>query len=135
MNDTLRAADQDREETVGLLREHYAQGRLTMEEFEERSEAAYAARTLGELRPLVEDLPATSERPAPARESWSPARMRSITVVAVIAAVVVVVSAVFAGHAVFGGHAVFALPTWLVVLVAIKLVYTGRRGGRRGLRR
>lgn len=53
----LRASDADRERTVVLLREHAAQGRLTLEEFTERMSAAYGARTNNELAELARDLP------------------------------------------------------------------------------
>jgi len=39
----LRASDAERERTVVLLREHAAQGRLTLEEFTKRMSAAYGA--------------------------------------------------------------------------------------------
>ncbi|WP_441251588.1 DUF1707 SHOCT-like domain-containing protein [Kitasatospora sp. McL0602] len=54
----LRASDADRERIAELLRDAYAEGRLTVEEHSERIEAAYGARTLGELAPLTRDLPA-----------------------------------------------------------------------------
>lgn len=54
----LRASDADRERTAQLLREHHAVGRLTAEEFNERLEQAFAARTRGELDDLLADLPA-----------------------------------------------------------------------------
>ncbi|HWG01115.1 MAG TPA: DUF1707 domain-containing protein [Trebonia sp.] len=54
----LRASDADRERAATLLREHHAVGRLTAEEFHERLEAAYAAKTQGELDALLADLPA-----------------------------------------------------------------------------
>jgi len=68
----LRASDADRERAVVLLREHAAQGRLTLEEFTERMTTAYDARTHAELDELVSDLPAhaapaATERKAPAR--------------------------------------------------------------------
>jgi hypothetical protein len=53
----LRASDQDREAVVATLRDAYTAGRLTLEEFDERTTAAYASRTWGELRKLTEDLP------------------------------------------------------------------------------
>ena len=43
---------------MALLREHHAAGRLTVEEFNERLDKAYAAKTLGELDELMSDLPA-----------------------------------------------------------------------------
>jgi hypothetical protein len=54
----IRASDDDRERAVSLLREHHAAGRLTVEEFNERMDKAYAAKTLGEIDELMADLPA-----------------------------------------------------------------------------
>jgi len=53
----MRASDADRDRTASLLREHHAAGRLTAEEFQERLDAAYAARTLGDIDRLMADLP------------------------------------------------------------------------------
>jgi hypothetical protein len=53
----LRASDADRERVAEHLRDALAEGRLDMTEFEERLEAAYKARTYGELAPLTRDLP------------------------------------------------------------------------------
>ncbi|WP_411079464.1 DUF1707 domain-containing protein [Streptomyces sp. cmx-18-6] len=81
----MRASDAERERIAELLREAVAEGRLEMDEFEQRLDTAYKARTHGELEPLVQDLPAPgsavarvgSSAPAPARGSaanW-PARV------------------------------------------------------------
>jgi hypothetical protein len=56
-NPAMRAADADRERVVGVLQEAFAQGRITVDEFHERSDQAYAAKTLGDLTPLTADLP------------------------------------------------------------------------------
>jgi hypothetical protein len=63
----LRASDAEREDVVAHLREQAAEGRLTVDELDERSERAYAARTVGELAELVADLPppARARPPAP----------------------------------------------------------------------
>jgi len=53
----VRASDADRERIVEQLRQHTADGRLTMDEFEERMTAAYAAKTYRELAELTRDLP------------------------------------------------------------------------------
>jgi hypothetical protein len=53
----IRASDADRDRTAALLREHHAEGRLTAEEFNERLDQAYAAKTVGELDQLLADLP------------------------------------------------------------------------------
>lgn len=54
----MRASDAERERVAEILREAVAEGRLEMDEFGQRLEAAYTARTHGELVPLVRDLPA-----------------------------------------------------------------------------
>jgi hypothetical protein len=53
----LRASDEDRDRTAGLLREHHALGRLNSDEFSERLDKTFAARTIGELEQLLKDLP------------------------------------------------------------------------------
>jgi Domain of unknown function (DUF1707) len=53
----IRASDADRERTASLLREHHAQGRLTSEEFNDRLDRAFAAKTIGDLDALLADLP------------------------------------------------------------------------------
>jgi hypothetical protein len=54
----IRASDQERESVVGVLRDAFTDGRLTFDEFEERTAAAYAAKTWSDLRELTSDLPA-----------------------------------------------------------------------------
>lgn len=53
----LRASDTDRERVADILRDALAEGRLDMEEFGERLDATYRARTYGELAPITRDLP------------------------------------------------------------------------------
>ena len=52
----LRASDADRDRVIELLRAAVADGRLDSAEFDERVDAALAARTLGALAPLTADL-------------------------------------------------------------------------------
>lgn len=54
---TMRASDADRDRVADALREAYAEGRLDADEHNERIDLAYKAKTLGELSPLVSDLP------------------------------------------------------------------------------
>jgi hypothetical protein len=51
------AADGDREHAAEMLRNAYAAGRIELEELRGRADAAYSARTWGELRDLTADLP------------------------------------------------------------------------------
>jgi hypothetical protein len=67
----LRASDADREQTVRSLRDHALAGRLTVDELDERSERAFASRTIGELAELTADLPA-APRAAPAAQPVDP---------------------------------------------------------------
>jgi Domain of unknown function (DUF1707) len=53
----MRASDTDREAVSGRLREALAEGRLTMDEFNERLDRSLAAKTVGELAVVTRDLP------------------------------------------------------------------------------
>jgi len=55
---TMRASDRDRQQVVDRLRSALEDGRLTMDEYVDRMEAAYKAATYGDLVPLCADLPA-----------------------------------------------------------------------------
>jgi len=57
MDDRIRASDADRERVTARLRDHYAEGRLTSEELDERTSAALNAKTFGDLRRVMADLP------------------------------------------------------------------------------
>lgn len=61
----MRASDAERERIAETLREAVAEGRLQMDEFEQRLDATYKARTHGELEPLVSDLPVPGGSVAP----------------------------------------------------------------------
>lgn len=61
----VRAADADRAAVAEVLGEAMRAGRLTVEEYDERLAAAYAARTHGELAVLTTDLPAPQPTPRP----------------------------------------------------------------------
>jgi hypothetical protein len=52
----LRASDADRERVAAVLRDAGGDGRLDLEELDERLQAAYAARTHADLEPLTADL-------------------------------------------------------------------------------
>ncbi|HZD00102.1 MAG TPA: DUF1707 domain-containing protein [Actinomycetes bacterium] len=53
----LRASDADREQIISALRQHHAEGRLTVDEFTERMHRAFGSKTFGELDLLTRDLP------------------------------------------------------------------------------
>jgi hypothetical protein len=53
----MRASDADREKIAGILRDGYADGRLSHPEYDERLTAVYQAATYADLIPIVADLP------------------------------------------------------------------------------
>lgn len=61
----IRASDQDRDRVANILREHHAVGRLDADEFSERLDKAFAAKTMGDLEALTSDLPAVDPYPLP----------------------------------------------------------------------
>lgn len=54
---SLRIGDAERESAAAELREHYANGRLTLEEFSQRLDAVFAAKTQRDLQRITSDLP------------------------------------------------------------------------------
>ena len=82
--DRLRLSDTERDAAAADLGEHYAQGRLSAEEHDERLTAVWAAKTRGELPGLFADLPSPFARtvaqpvaqpvPAPPTAAWPAAR-------------------------------------------------------------
>jgi hypothetical protein len=85
-NTTMRASDRDRAVIETVLADAFAEGRLTRSEYDERAEAAMTSRTLGELLPLVDDLPVAREpqsSPASLHEQavrkWASDRREALT--------------------------------------------------------
>jgi hypothetical protein len=73
----LRASDADRERVAETLREAAGDGRLTMDELDERLDAVYAAKTYAELVPITHDLPdhsGAASVPAPSRATSADVR-------------------------------------------------------------
>ena len=66
MDDRIRVSDADRERAAARLREHFAEGRLAQEELDERLSAALGAKTAGDLRRVMVDLPGLAPVPAQA---------------------------------------------------------------------
>src|SRR5258708_14079782 len=56
----MRVGNAEREAIAAELREHYASGRLTIEELNERLEAAFAAKTRADLTAVMRDLPSAA---------------------------------------------------------------------------
>ena len=67
----VRIGDAERDQAVAMLSDHFVAGRLTQDEFEERSEHATRARYGDDLTLLFDDLPDPAEVQL-ARGPWSP---------------------------------------------------------------
>jgi Domain of unknown function (DUF1707) len=126
MDDRIRVSDADRDRVTGRLREHFAEGRLTQDELDERISAALNAKTFGDLRPVMADLP--EPVPAPPRAGRDPqwagplwmARRRGPRVLPLVLLGLLAV-VLFSGGG--GGWVLFVffrlmLVFWLVTLVA-----------------
>src|SRR3954471_17491419 len=79
LNPEMRASDADRDRVASSLREHCAQGRISVDELDGRLEAVYSARTIGDLQKVTDDLPEEDmyELPVPASRQSTPARRPS----------------------------------------------------------
>jgi hypothetical protein len=137
----LRASDADRERTVQVLREHHAEGRLDVDEFHERFNAAYEAKTLGELDALLADMPAidlyrlpsAGLRPAPVG-NWAPARRPSGSVARqaghwaawAVTSSILALAWLITGVAAGGGAA--WLPWFLLIVIPWALALRRRQG-------
>ena len=82
--DQLRAADADRDAIAEHLAASMSEGRLDADEYEQRLERAYAAKTYADLARLVADLPASAQHgtpawPRPVRERTAPRPAEAIT--------------------------------------------------------
>lgn len=75
----MRISDDDRHRVAEVLREAAGEGRLDLEELDQRLEATYAAKTYGDLVPITADLPAlpgstpVAAQPAAVRRQALPA--------------------------------------------------------------
>jgi hypothetical protein len=70
----LRIGDAERDAVAADLGEHYAAGRLTLDELHERLSATFAAKTYGHLTRLMADLPGPGRLAGLAATPYRPAR-------------------------------------------------------------
>ncbi|HEU4702210.1 MAG TPA: DUF1707 domain-containing protein [Conexibacter sp.] len=120
----LRASDAERERTATLLRDHAAAGRLTPEELDERLDAAYAARTVGELQALAHDLPAAPDPHGRAGSSLRAldrpgARERALHAVGLVVLVNVACNAVWLATGADGSW----WPKWVLLGTLLRLAF------------
>jgi hypothetical protein len=121
----LRVSDAERQAVADRLGEHFAEGRLDQDEFDERAGRAMSAKTRADLSGLFEDLPDLSTRPqtgtapVPAR----PPRRHSHPILVLV---LVVIVALAAAHL-----AVAATVPWLWLAFVAAILVLATRGTRR----
>ncbi len=144
MDEHIRASDADRDRVTARLREHFAEGRLTRDELDERVTAALHARTFGDLRGPLADLPEpalaarTAAAPQHAGRPWPARRHRprlAPVFLLLFLAAVLLPPGGWLVLAFFNVILIFWLLTMLAgVLVAGRLRRRVRRDGPRGYR-
>ena len=160
----IRVGDADRESVAAELREHYGDGRLTLDELNERLDRTFAAKTYGELSAVTTDLPRGGDTWSPTAgvttgtagtsqgltagpqstgygsddNTWNNARGRAAAFAAPLVAMITIAGlfALLTFGGIFGGG---GRPFGFVLLFAIfglirKMLGGGRRGGRCGRR-
>jgi DUF1707 SHOCT-like domain len=108
----LRASDADRERVAERLRQAATEGRLLTDEFEQRLEASFSARTYAQLDAVLADLPGRRlTAPGKPRElAW--VRPALVAAIAVPVAVAVMIAVVFVLTGVFAGWMLWLLAGW-----------------------
>ncbi len=138
----IRVGDTEREAIVNELREHFATGRLTQEEFNERVDQAFAAKTRADLKAVMQDLPSVrTPVPAPSADSGRDrsgprAGHRFGAFAAVMTAfwsVVLVFGLLDFGFG-FGGSRPIGVVLFLAALAMLRRLVFGRRRGWAGSR-
>ena len=131
----LRVSDADRDRALAELSEHFQTGRLTQDEFDERSGRALLAKTGDELRELFTDLPASEQAPGPDAEpgpapAFPPAAamrtrrrspVASIIIPCAIAAIVIGNVLGNVGHGVNNASFGWVVPVVILLIVARRI--------------
>ena len=129
----VKASDSDRDAVVSDLSVHFQAGRLTAGEFDERMGRALAARTWGELRELLADLPAAQpgpRAPPPIRPRAATAGLRRLAPpVAALAGIAMAIAVLVIVASVGWGMAWLLLPG---LLIARRLFCSAGAPGRSG---
>jgi hypothetical protein len=126
-NANLRAADADREHTAERLRESHSEGHLDIDEFQQRLERCYQAKTVGELDELVEDLPRHDEQPS---LGWFRPSGSHLAPLAAIAIALIVFAAI--GHHFFWLWLPLAFVLWRTSWWRRRRSWAGARRGPNG---
>jgi Na+/melibiose symporter-like transporter len=141
--DQMRAADGDRERVAERVRQALDEGRLTLDELDERLRQVYQAKTFGELDRIVADLPplatpaesqlTPAAKPLPSRieanpklPTWLSYLWRLWLVVVLINLVIWFIVSVTAGKLVYFWPIWVAGP-WAAVNIGLSILFPPRR--------
>ncbi len=125
INDRMRVSDSDRDQAAAQLRDFYAEGRLTAEELDERVTATLNARTAGDLRRVMADLPSPAvvqpgpDAPPYAARAWGLRRRRGPRVLPLVLLLLFAAILLPGGWVFFALVKVFLLFCLLVALVGL----------------
>ncbi len=150
---SLRVGDAEREAVAAELREHFARGRLTAEEFNQRLDAAFAAKTQDDLAQLTADLPHArsyggqlpASRTSGYRYKWSgqggsrseyrahPGRHLAgvMTLLAALASYLIVFDALAFFRFPLGGRLGLLVAIFSIIRGLLRRIFGGRHGRRR----
>jgi hypothetical protein len=125
----LRASDNDRDRIADRLREAAAEGRLLIEELEQRLGSALSARTYGELEALIADLPGPRLLTRPRRRR---SRMRLLPRLGLVLGAILIAPIVLASIALAIQLALGVILVWWIWAVVAWLAFgrVRRRWGR-----
>jgi hypothetical protein len=131
MDDRIRVSDADRDRVTARLREHFAEGRLSADELDERISAALNAKTFGDLRQVTADLPEPAHVPPQAPQQpphvavpWAVRRHRPRVLPLILLALFVPLLIPSSGWLVFAFFKLL-LVFWLVACIA-GIFFAGR---------
>src|ERR1700722_10457313 len=139
-DDRIRTSDADRDLVAGQLRDHYAEGRLTRDEFDERLATTLTARTFEDLRQVLTDLPGSRlvpARPGPAPLTAPPPhpafryRRRGPRVFPVLMLALLAVLLISGGGAALVAAKIIAIAAAIMFAIFILTVFTAARFVRR----
>ncbi len=146
MNDRMRISDSDRDRVTTQLRDYYAEGRLSADELDERVTAALNAKTAGDLKRLMSDLPSAApaaggpaygappwerQRPMPA---WGGRRRRGPRVLPILLLLLIAAILLPGGWVFFALIKVFLLFWLLIALFGLVAGLVFRHKARRFFR-
>jgi hypothetical protein len=153
---SFRIGDSEREAVAAELQEHFARGRLTMEELSQRLDATFAAKTQGDLDAITSDLPhartyggvlpsqTTASRASQrgytgswdgssGRRGHGPGRLSGLaTLLALVASILIVFDALAVFRLPLPGKFGLLVAIFTIIRGLIRRIFGGGRRGRSG---